>query len=255
MILTVDIGNTNIVMGGYTAEGRLCFCSRITTDRALEADQYAVKLQEICQLYHRSPEETEGVILSSVVPSVTGPVAEALHRVFGREVMHLSRRLTTGVIVDIDDPDQLGADILASAAAVCRQDPLPAIVIDMGTATTITAITADKRVCGVSIMPGLYISLNALTGNTSQLQSIAVEPPACAIGRNTAESMKSGIILGSAAMLDGMIDRFTKELGEVKTIVATGGASGLVVPYCTKAVALRPNLLLEGLWEIYQMNC
>ena len=254
MILTVDIGNSNIVIGGYNSGEQLRFSSRVTTDRTLEADQYAVKLQEICHLYGISPVEVDGMILASVVPPLTGAVAQALRHIFGREPMLFSRHLNTGVTVDIDNPDELGADILASAVAVCQKDPLPAVIVDMGTATTITALTADKRVCGVAIAPGLYISLNALTGSASQLQGIAIEPPDHAIGRNTADSMKSGCVLGSAAMLDGMIQRFQEELGEVETIVATGGVAGIVVPHCRTPIDCRPDLLLEGLYEAYLLN-
>lgn len=254
MVLTVDIGNTNIVIGGYGSDRQMRFSSRVTTDRTLEADQYAVKLQEMRHLYSISPVEVDGIILSSVVPPLTCAMAQALHHIFGREPMLFSRHLNTGVTVDIDNPDELGADILASAVAVCKKDSLPAVIIDMGTATTITAVTADKRVCGVSIVPGLYISLNALTGNTSQLQGIAVEPPTHAIGRNTVDSMKSGVVLGSASMLDGMIQRFREELGEVKTVVATGGVAGIVVPHCRSSIRYLPDLLLEGLYETYLMN-
>ncbi len=254
MLLTIDIGNSNIVVGSYNHEKELIFSSRMNTDRTFEADTYAIKLYDICRLYSIDRNAIEGIIMSSVVPAVTAVFSEALYLIFGKEPVLFSQELHTGITVDIDNPAELGNDILACAVAVAANYPLPSINIDMGTATTLTALTADKRLTGVSIAPGVYISLEALTGKASQLQGVSLQAPAHAIGRNTIQSMQSGIVLGTASMIDGMIARFKQELGDVKTIVATGGASSVIVPHCQTPIIHLPNLQLDGLYEAYYNN-
>lgn len=254
MLLTIDIGNSNIVVGSYNQEKELVFSSRMNTDRTFEVDMYAIKLYDICRLYNIDRNAIEGIIISSVVPAVTPIFAEALFLIFGKQPMLFSQTLRTGITVDIDNPTELGNDILACAVAVAAKYPLPAINIDMGTATTLTALTADKRLIGVSIAPGVYISLEALTGKASQLQGVSLQAPPSAIGRNTTQSMQSGVVLGTASMIDGMVARFKEELGDVKTVVATGGASGVIVPHCKTPIVHLPNLQLDGLCEAYYNN-
>ena len=222
MVLTIDIGNTNIVLGGYE-NGALGFCTRISTDKSLEADQYALELSGILNLYKVAGENIEGAIISSVVPQITDTVARALRMFAGVEPLKLTQELPTGVGVNIDTPSELGADLLAGAIAAKALYPLPAIVIDMGTATKITAVDEQGTVQGVSIMPGVFISLDALVNGTSLLKGIATNAPVRAIGKNTVESMQSGVVFGAASMLDGMVERFEAELGPAKTLVATGG--------------------------------
>lgn len=251
MILAVDIGNTNLVMGGYR-DGVLCFCTRIATDRNLEADQYALTLDGLFRLHSVNPRQTEGAILSSVVPQMTSNVSQALQTVCGCTPLQLSQALPTGVTVQIDNPAELGADLLAGAVAAAARYPLPAIVIDMGTATKITAVDENSHILGCSIMPGVFISLNALTGSASALAGIALHAPQKAIGTNTTESMQSGIVLGTAAMLDGMLDRFAAEMGKPATVLATGGAAGCIVPHCRHRVDYVPTLVLDGLYAVYR---
>lgn len=250
MILTIDIGNSNIVLGGYE-EGTLRFMARMATSHHLEADQYAVQLGGILSLYGVSGQAVSGVIISSVVPGVTGVVARALGH-FTNEAPHILSLADAGPIrVDIDNPGELGMDILASALAVHNTCPLPAVIIDMGTATKLTALTADAVLPGVSISPGLFVSLEALVGSTSLLRGISLDAPPAAIGRNTSASMQSGIVLGNAAMLDGMIERFEAEIGPAATIVATGGAAPLVIPHCRRSIQFSDSLLLDGLLLAY----
>ena len=248
MILAIDIGNSNIVMGGY-AHGALSFETRLSTDRSLEADQYALELAGILKLYGVAREGIERAIISSVVPRVTAAIARAVKIFSGVDAMFLSKE-NADVAIHIDNPAELGNDILATAVIVKERYALPAIVIDMGTATTLTAIGKDGGVEGVSIFPGLFISLDALTARSSQLGGIAIEPPRTAIGKNTACSMQSGLVFGTAAMLDGMLARFEAELGAPCTCVATGGAAGMIVPHCTHKVAYAPTLLLDGLHAV-----
>ena len=236
MVLTIDIGNTNIVLGGYE-NGALGFCTRISTDKSLEADQYALELSGILNLYKVAGENIEGAIISSVVPQITDTVARALRMFAGVEPLKLTQ--------------ELGADLLAGAIAAKALYPLPAIVIDMGTATKITAVDEQGTVQGVSIMPGVFISLDALVNGTSLLKGIATNAPVRAIGKNTVESMQSGVVFGAASMLDGMVERFEAELGPAKTLVATGGAAGIVVPHCRHSVQYVPTLILDGLYAVY----
>lgn len=250
MVLAVDIGNSNIVIGGYEG-GRLIFNTRLNTDRKLEADQYAFEISGILSLYSVKPGCVDGTILSSVVPRVTDAVKAAMRRFCHNEPVILSRE-NSCVGINIDNPQELGADILASAVAVKSGYPLPAAVIDMGTATTLAAIDKSGTVQGVAIMPGLFISLDALTSRTSLLRGIEIEAPKNAIGKNTQQSMKSGVVFGTAAMLDGMLDRFEAELGSLNTIIATGGAAELIAPFCRRKIIFSDTLLLDGLYEVYK---
>lgn len=253
MILCIDIGNSNIVVGGYKND-ELRFSTRLSTDRSLEAAQYALQINGILSLYHVDSETIEGIALSSVVPGLTTDIMAALKILSDIKPMMLTID-NSNIEVSIDNPRELGNDILATAIAVKHSYALPSVIIDMGTATTITAMDAQGTVQGVSILAGLYIALDALTGSTSQLKGIAIEPPRAAIGKNSAESMKSGALFGNAAMLDGMLTRFDKELGGVKSYVATGGASQLVVPHCEHNIEYVPSLLLDGLYEAYKLAC
>ena len=251
MILTVDIGNTNIVIGGFCAD-TLRFSTRIYTQRELEADQYALTVNGILALHGVAGSDIEGIIISSVVPQVTPAVQHAL-RLLAPAVtpVMFGADKAPQMKICIDNPPELGTDILAGAVAVQSGYPLPAIIIDMGTATKLTALNAAGEVLGVSIMPGLFISLDALTQRASALNGIALTAPQHAIGTNTKESMKSGVILGAASMLDGMIDRFEAELGPVRTVVATGGAAGLVISSCRHTIEQNETLILQGLYKTY----
>lgn len=249
MILTVDIGNSNIVIGAFEND-KLSFSSRIVTNRHIEADQYALEIHGILNLYNVKNDDIKGIIISSVVPRVTEAVNHALCKFCAATPVFFNKE-NANVKINIDNPSELGADILASAVAVKKLHKLPAVAIDMGTATTISAIDKNGAVQGVAIFPGLFISLDALTSRTSLLRQIEIEAPLNAIGKNTQQSMKSGVVFGNAAMLDGMLERFEQELGTLNTIVATGGASGLIAPHCKHKILYAPNLLLEGLYIAY----
>jgi type III pantothenate kinase len=220
----------------------------------MEPDPYALQLKGILELYGIAPGCIEGIIVSSVVPPLTNILEEALRRFTSVTPMHFTRALNTGVTIDIENPDELGADLLAGAAAAKAGYELPAIVLDLGTATKLTAIDKNGRVLGASIMPGVFISLNALVSGASLLGAVALQEPSRAIGRNSAQSMQSGVIYGAASMLDGMVERFEAEMGPVNTLLATGGAAGLIVPHCRHKMHHVPTLLLDGLYAVYQMN-
>lgn len=253
MVLAIDIGNTNITMGGYE-NGALQFDTRVSTDRSLETDQYALQIDGILRLRGVDTACLTGAVLSSVVPQITDAVAHAVETVTHLVPLRISQASDTGITVKIDRPAELGIDLLVGAMGAVAGYPLPAIVIDMGTATKITAIDTAGAVLGCSISPGVFVSLNALTSTASALGGIAVHAPdnGSAIGKNTTYSMQSGVVFGAAAMLDGMIDRFALELGEPATVLATGGAAGCIVRHCHHNVHHVPTLLLDGLYAAYQ---
>lgn len=253
MILAIDIGNSNIVLGGYEND-KIGFTARAATNTRLEADQFAVELAGIFSLYQVESRCIEGVVISSVVPSFTPILLQSLAHFTKVRPLLLSLAHAGGVRVDIENPKELGMDILGTAIAVQCSRPLPAVVIDMGTATKLTALDASGVLRGVSIAPGLFVSLEALVHSASLLAGIPLEAPASVIGRTSAESMKSGVVLGTAAMLDGLLARFAAELGPLRSIVATGGAAPVVVPHCQADIEICPTLLLDGLYHIYKTH-
>ena len=253
MILAIDIGNTNITLGGY-AEDKIQFISRLATDPRRTADQYAVEIYDLVRLSGYSVSDTEGSIISSVVPSVASAISNALKKLTGIEPIQVGPGVKTGVNIKIDNPAQLGADLVAGAAGALGKYPLPCIIIDMGTATTLSVLDENGDFLGGVIAAGVGLTLNALTQNTALLSAIPIEAPKKAIGKNTVESMQSGLIYGTASMIDGMVARIETELGKSCTVVATGGRAGQIIPYCAKKMLLDDNLLLDGLIKIYLKN-
>lgn len=246
MLLAIDVGNSNIVLGGYS-NGGLVFVARIATNTAWEADQYATEFGGIFRLYSVDANNINNVIIASVVPCLTPVICTAIGHFYKSAPHIFTLNDAKKITVAIENAAELGTDILASAVAVQKNYPLPAVIIDMGTATKITALDENANLLGVALCPGLYISLQALVGKTHTLRDIPLEPPKAAIGRNTPESMKSGVVLGTADMLDGMIDRFEREMGGLNTVIATGGAAGAIVPHCRHNILYHETLLLDGL--------
>lgn len=254
MALAIDIGNTNIVLGCFHGE-KIDFIARIATERGRTVDQYAAEIKSIIQLYDKDPKNIEGSIISSVVPPLTTVLKRAVERITGKTPLVVGPELNSGVTVKIDDPNQLGADLLVAAVAGIKRYPLPQIIIDMGTATTFSVIDKEGAFLGGSILAGVNLSINALSGGTAQLPAIDLSNPKKACGSNTIDCMTSGAVYGSAAMVDGMIDRLSDELGETPTILATGGIAKLIVPHCKhKNILLNDDLLLQGLADLYYKN-
>ena len=253
MILTVDIGNTNITLGAYK-EDRLEFTSRLSTNRHLTADQYAIDIKDILALNNLAPDGIEGAIISSVVPIVGSNMKKAIKKLTGITPLAIGPGVKTGLNIRIDNPAQLGADMVAGAVAAVAKYPLPCVVCDMGTATTISVIDKGGVFLGGAIAAGLGTTLEALAGNTAQLPYIDISAPDKVIGTNTVDCMRSGLVIGAAAMLDGMAKRMEAELGTPATLVATGGLAGGVTTYCEREVILDDNLLLDGLYLIYKKN-
>ena len=206
MILAIDIGNTNIVVGCIDEE-KIYFTERLSTVRTKTELEYAVDLKTVLDIYHIKRTDIEGCIISSVVPQITGIAKLAAEKILKKEVMVLGPGVKTGLNIVMDNPGQLGADLVADAVAGLASYPVPLVVIDMGTATTISVVNSKKQYIGGMIMPGVRISLDALTARASQLSGISIDAPRHIIGKNTIECMKSGVLYSNAAALDGIIDR------------------------------------------------
>jgi type III pantothenate kinase len=254
MLLTIDIGNTNTVYGAFHTDGKLALLSRVATDYIKTVDQYAIEIMDIFELYVVKTASFEGAIISSVVPPVTQQVAGAVEILLGRAPMVVGPGLKTGLDIRIDVPSQLGSDLVATAAGALQKYPKPTIIIDMGTATKFSAVTHGAVFLGVAILPGLQISLDALSARSAQLPYIALEKPDRVLGRNSIDSMRSGVLYGNAAMLDGMVDRIEEELGGPAAAVITGGYAKEVASLCRKPMTFDANLLLEGLYWLYKKN-
>lgn len=253
MILTIDIGNTNIVLGGFDDE-KLRFISRISTNAKKTDAEYATKLKSILSLYGVDENEVSGAAISSVVPILTQTMANAIKIVFNVKAVIVGPGIKTGINLLADNPAQVGADLICACVAAAKLYTPPVLIIDMGTATKFMLVDESKSFTGVSIMPGVEISLKALTGGAAQLPQISLVPPKKLLGTNTIDCMRSGIIYGNAAMLDGMIDRIGDEVKSELTIVATGGLSRSIIPYCRHDVILDDDLILKGLLIIYNKN-
>lgn len=253
MILALDVGNTNIVVGCGDLEFSK-FKGRLTTNKSGTATEYAIRLKTMLQLYDVALEDIEGTIISSVVPELTYSLARALEFLTKKPPLIVKHTLKTGLIMTIDNPQTLGADrIVGSVAAIDKYKP-PLAVFDVGTATTMDIIDKDYRHLGGCIMPGVKTSLHALSTNASQLPHIDIEEPTRLIGKNTIESMRSGLIYGNAAMLDGLIARAEEELGEKLTVIATGGLAKPVITHCKRDIIYDEGLLTRGLILIYYKN-
>lgn len=253
MILAIDIGNTHIVIGCFDHE-KVRFVERMATDKMKSELEYAISFKSVLEIYGIQSHEVKGGIISSVVPPITNVVREAAEKIIHGKVQVVGPGLKTGLNILIDNPGTLGSDQVVDAVAALNEYPVPLIVIDMGTATTISVINEKKQYLGGMILPGIGISLSALAERTSQLPHITLEAPKRIIGKNTIECMKSGIVHGNAACIDGMIERIEEEQGQKMTVVATGGLAKVIVPHCKKDVILDNDLLLKGLQIIYKKN-
>ncbi len=253
MLLTIDIGNTNITLGAYEGDS-LQFTARLATQPQNTDDQYAVAIKNLLSLYSVDIAEIEDAIIASVVPSVAYSVSNAVSKLFHIVPLMLGPGVKTGLNIKIDNPAQLGADLVAGAVGALEAYNMPCVVIDMGTASTISILDRNGTFIGGSIAAGVRLTLKALTENTAQLPSIPIEAPNSVIGTNTVECMQSGLVYGTAAMLDGLLARIADELGEQPTVVATGGLSKQIIEHCKTNIIYAENLLLDGLRAIYEKN-
>ena len=254
MILTIDVGNTNMVLSVYD-EDTLKFTSRLATQASNMEDDYAIDFMDILRLYSCENENFEGAIISSVVPQVISVLISAVKTVFKCRVITVSAGIKTGLNIKIENPVSLGADLVCGAVAALKKYPMPCIIFDLGTAITISAMDSKGAFLGGSIFPGVEVSMKALTSSTAQLPHVNTsDSDVRIIGTSTSDSIRSGIILGTASMIDGIIDRYKEVLGEDATVVVTGGLSSLIVQHCKREVTVDDSLLSDGLLMIYKMN-
>lgn len=253
MILTVDIGNSNIVLGAVEGE-QILFEARLRTDPTKTSDEYCIDLKMILEVYGVKPSDIEGSIIASVVPQVLNSMQTALKKLTGKTALVVGPGLKTGLNIKVENPSQTGADLVVGSVAALREHKAPLIVIDMGTATTIVVLDKDGAFIGGSISPGVKISMDALTDRTALLPGLQLDQPKKAIGRNTIDCMRSGIMLGTACMLDGMVERMEEELGCKATVVATGGIAKFVLPLCRREMVYDKDLLVKGLAILYREN-
>lgn len=253
MILTVDIGNSNIVLGGVEGS-EIVFEARLRTDSTKTSDEYCIDLKMILDVYHIEHDAIEGSIIASVVPQVLNSMQTAIKKLTGKASLVVGPGLKTGLNIKIENPAQTGADLVVGNVAALREHKPPLIVIDMGTATTMTVLDETGALIGGCICPGVKISLDALTERTALLPGLQLDQPKKAIGRNTIDCMRSGIMMGAACMLDGMVERMEAELGKKCTVIATGGIAKFVIPMCKTPMIYDKDLLVKGLAMLYRDN-
>ena len=253
MILAIDVGNTNIVVGCVDGD-EITHVFRLSTDISKTTDEYAVVIDDILKFYGVERKSIDGAVISSVVPPLTGALKAAVKLITGIDAIAVGAGLKTGMNILIDDPGQLGADMVATAVGALDLYEPPLLIVDMGTATKITVLNKNGSFIGGAIMPGLQLSMNALSAGTSQLPRVPIEAPPKFICANTIDCMKSGAIFGAASMIDGMTERFESELGQNARVIATGGLSGVVYRHCKREIAYDPHLILRGLCVIYEKN-
>ena len=253
MILTVDIGNSNIVIGGVE-DDRIRFEARLRTDSTKTSDEYCVDLKSLLDIYGVSAGDVEGAIIASVVPQVLNSMQTAIKKLTGKTSLVVGPGLKTGLNIKIENPSQTGADLVVGSVAALWEHKPPMIIIDMGTATTMVVLDKEGALIGGCIAPGVKISLDALTDRTALLPGLQLDQPKRAIGRNTTDCMRSGIMMGNACMLDGMVERMEQELGCKTTVIATGGIAKFIVPMCKTPMIYDKDLLVKGLAALYRDN-
>jgi len=253
MLLALDIGNTNITLGGFE-DGKLSFVARIATVSSRTEDEYAADIMNVFALRSIPRSKIDGAVIASVVPPLNAVMKKAVEFLFNVTPLFVGPGVKTGLSIHCDIPSSVGADIICDAVAANKLYSAPALVVDFGTATKMLVVDKSSAFAGVSIIPGVAMGNLALSSGTAQLPSVSLDPPASVIGKNTADSMRSGIIYGNAALVDGMIERIKAELGYDLPVYATGGLASLILPYCKNKITYDPDLVLKGLYFIYSKN-
>ena len=253
MILTVDIGNSNIVLGGVR-DKEIVFEARLRTEPTKTSDQYCVDLKILMEVYGVSNTDIEGTIIASVVPQVLNSMRTAIQKLTGKVPLVVGPGLKTGLNILLENPGQTGADLVVADVAALREHKPPLIIIDMGTATTMSVLDKNGAHIGGCIIPGVKISMDALTDRTALLPGLQLDQPKKAIGRNTIDAMRSGIMMGTACMLDGMVEWMEAELGSKTTVIVTGGIAKFIVPMCKTPMIYDKDLIIKGLAALYRDN-
>jgi len=253
VILTIDIGNSNIMLGGFCGD-ELEFVVTLSTETNKTADEYAAKIQSVLGVHKVQGRAVRGAIISSVVPPLNSVIKDAVRILWGINSLMVGPGIKTGINIHCDTPSSVGADLICACVAAHKLYGSPSIIVDMGTATKLTVVNEKGAFEGVSIIPGVLMGANSLSENTAQLPKVELEAPKLVIGKNTADSMRSGVIYGNASMIDGMIDRINDEVGRELSVYATGGMAHLVIPHCKHEIRTDKHLVLKGLNIIYNKN-
>lgn len=253
MILAVDIGNTDIAIGGFV-DDELKFVIRVSTDVTKTTQEYESIIYQMLSLKGVQKDAVKGAIISSVVPTLSSVMTNVMKDLYSVDALLVSTKIETGINIVCDDPSSVGADLICACVASHFIHGSPSLIVDMGTATKMMLVDASGTFVGVSIMPGVMMGMRALSSGTAQLPQFSLDAPAKAIGTNTVDCMKSGAVFGNASMIDGMIDRFTEEYGEELPVYATGGFSHAIIPHCKRKIILDENMVLEGLNILYNKN-
>ena len=253
MVLAIDIGNSNIMLGGFES-GKLTFVVNMSTEIHMTADEYASKITGVLAVHGIVGKAVSGAIISSVVPPLNAVIKRAVQLLWKIDALTVGPGIKTGLNIHCDTPSSVGADLICACVAVQKIYGSPALIIDMGTATKMTVVSAKGAFAGVSIIPGVLMGLHSLSDRTAQLPKIGLEAPKTVIGKNTSDSMRSGVVYGNAAMIDGMIDRINEEVGLPLSVYATGGVAHMIIPYCKHPITMDEHLVLKGLYFIYNKN-
>ena len=252
MLLCIDIGNTNIVIGLFKEE-ELIHSFRMQSSLQMSADEYGIQMVNMLRFFNLDFQGVAGMIISSVVPGLDTAFEQIAQKYFNIKPMFVIPGVKTGIKVRIDNPKQLGADLLVGAVGGVAKYGVPLIVVDMGTAITLMAVNDQKEILGGMIYPGIKTAFSSLVKHTSRLEEVRMNPTDSIIGRDTASSIQSGMIFGTSSMLDGVIRQMKKELPNAKVIL-TGGEASIIQTYLEEDVIVDDNLLLDGLRIIYQKN-
>ena len=253
MLLAIDIGNTNITMGCIRND-EILFTARIATDRNRTSDQYGVEIKNMLEVFGVRTDDISDCIISSVVPPVFNSVKTGVVKVIKKQPMVVGTGLRTGLNIQVATPSQVGSDRIVIAVAALAEYKAPLILMDLGTATTIEVVEKENVYAGGVIIPGVRTSLDALISKAAQLPGISLEQPKQVIGKNTVDCIRSGMMYGTAAMIDGMIDRMEEELGHSATLIATGGLAQFITPLCKRSIILDKDLLMKCLKILYKKN-
>ena len=253
MILTVDVGNANVVIGVVKNE-KILFDAKLRTDITKTSDEYCIDLKMLMEVYKIQPEQIQGAIVASVVPQVLNSMQSAVRKLTGKTPLVVGPGLKTGLNIQIENPAQTGADLVASAVAALQEHEAPLIIVDMSSTTTMSVLDKNGTLIGGSIGPGVKMSLDALTDRTALLPGLQLDQPKKVIGRNTIDCMRSGVMLGAACMVDGMVERMEQELGYRTTVIATGSIARFIVPMCRREIIYDKDLLVKGLAALYREN-
>ena len=254
MILAIDIGNTGTAFGFYKDDA-LCHHCKVSSKPYKTADEYSILFNAICMQEKIDTGDVQGCVISSVVPPLTEQILRSVENVFSCKPLVITHGVKTGLNIKIDIQTQLGSDIVANTVAAASLLPKPFAVIDLGTATTISAVNTSGELFGVIIVPGTRISVDALSASAAELPYISLEAPKSLLGKNTEDSMLSGCIYGTASMLDGLIERLKKDLKtDDLSVIACGGLADKIIPFCKTKISVKPHLTLDGLIKLYRLN-